>query len=167
MAATGEQALLDDTSVALVESTHAAKVVAVPGPALRATLVHAYACRVGPDRQRVTVTLDRSQAAPVLVALGTSRRIALVACHIGSLQSLQLKGDDARFVDVTDADRRSAAALGEEFARFGATLGYGEAMMRAHMACRPGEVMALEFTVRQAFIQTPGPSAGQPLAGRP
>lgn len=167
MPASGDQVVLDDASIALVESSHAAKVIAAPGAALRATLVHAYACRVDPDRRRVTVTLDRSQAGPVFAALAISGRIALVACHIETLQSLQLKGHDACLVDVTDEDRRAAVTHGDEFARFGATLGHGEAMMRAHMACRAGEVAGLVFTVQQAFVQTPGPAAGQPLAAQP
>lgn len=159
--------MLDEASVALIESSHAAKLIAVASQSRRATLVHAYACRVDPDRRRVTVTLDRSQAAPLLEPLAAGNRVALVACHIETFQSLQLKGDDARLVDATDAERQAAVAHGEEFARFGATLGHGEAMMKAHMSCRAGEVVSLVFTVRQAFVQTPGPSAGQPLVTRP
>jgi hypothetical protein len=159
--------LLDDASIALVESAHAAKVLAVVAADGRATLVHAHACRFDRARQQVLATVGRSQALPVLDALRATRRVAFVACHIDTFRSLQLKGDDAELVEPTLADCASAAAHGVEFAAFGASLGHDAAVMRAHMQCRADDVVAVAFTVRQAFVQTPGPGAGQPLPSPP
>lgn len=158
---------IDEASVALVESGHAAKLFAAVGADLRATLVHAYACSVDSARQRVSVTLDRRQAAPLLAVLPGSGRVTLVACHIQTLESVQVKGDGAQLAEATAAERAAAVAHGETFARFGATLGHREAMMRAHMGCRAPDVVTVRFTIRQAFVQTPGPRAGQPLAPPP
>jgi len=99
--------VIDDATVALVESTHAAKVLAVTGQEGRATLVHAYACTVSADWRRLRATVERSQAAPVLSALAASGQVALVACHIQSLKSLQLKGENACAVKATAAERRA------------------------------------------------------------
>jgi hypothetical protein len=86
--------LLDDASVALVESPHAAKVLAVVAADGRATLVHADACQFERTRQLVIAT-DATQAMPAIEALQSTRRDALVACHIQTFRSLQVRGDDA------------------------------------------------------------------------
>lgn len=163
----GTAPLLDDASIALVESPHAAKVLAVVAADGRATLVHAHACRFERAGQQVIATVEGAQAVPVLEALQATRRVALVACHIQTFRSLQLKGDDARRVEPTPQDCAAAVDHGVEFAAFGATLGHDPAMMRAHMQCRAADVVAIAFTVRQAFVQTPGPGAGQPLPAPP
>jgi hypothetical protein len=162
--ATALPPLIDEATAALFESGHAAKLIGVAGVDRRGTLVHGYACRVAPDRRQITVTLGRSQADPVLQALAGTRRITLVACHIQSFKSLQVKGEDARLVDTSPADREATVAHCAEFARFAASLGYDAAVMRAHMDCAPEDVVTVAFTPAQAFVQTPGPSAGQPLA---
>jgi hypothetical protein len=155
---------LDTDSIALVESAHSAKAIAMATAGCRATLTHAYAARVAPDQRRVTVTVDRTQAGPVLAALEQGRRIAMVATDVRSFRSVQLKGDDACLVEPSADDRARAAAHGAEFARIAAEVGFEEQVIRAHMHCCAAEVIAIAFTVSQAFIQTPGPMAGQPLA---
>lgn len=158
---------IDEATAALFESGHAAKLIGVADADRRGTLVHGYACRVDPDRRRIAVTLGRSQAAPVLKALAGTRRITLVACHIRTFKSLQVKGEDARLVETSAADREATVAHCAEFARYAASLGYDAAVMRAHMDCSPEDVVTVAFTLGQAFVQTPGPSAGQPLAPVP
>ena len=159
--------LIDDASVALFESGRAAKLIGAADDNRRGTVVHAYACRVDPDRRRITVTMGRSQAAPVLNALAGNRRITLVACHIQTFKSLQVKGEDARLVETSPADREATVAHCNEFALFARSLGYDEAVMRAHMECAAEDVIVVAFTLGQAFVQTPGPTAGQPLAPVP
>lgn len=158
---------LDAASVALVESAHAAKLLGASGGGQRGTLTHAYACRVAPDGRQVTVTVARSQSAPLLAALERDRRVALVVCHVQSLTTLQLKGSDARLVEVGPAERAAAVAHGEEFARFGGSVGYDARMLRVHMDCTAEDVLGIAFSLDQAFVQTPGPRAGQPLAAAP
>ena len=126
---------IDDASIALIESGQAAKVFADAAEGnRRATLVHAYACRVDPDRRRVPVTLDRAQAGPYWPHLSSSRRVALVACHIETLKSLQLKGDDAQVVVPATAGphgrRRPRRGICPASA---APSGTARPMMRAHM----------------------------------
>jgi len=66
--------VIDDATVALVESAHAAKILAVTGPEGRATLVHAYACTVSADRRGTLKTkcLGRRVRTPVRAALNKS-----------------------------------------------------------------------------------------------
>lgn len=157
---------LDRVSISLIESGCAAKIIAAADQGLRPTLVHAYACRVEVDGGRVFAILARSQSRPVLERLATSRRIALVVCHIETYQTVQIKGDDANVYEPTAEERLSAAAYCAEFVRFASSLGYPAPVMAAHMACSPDDAIGVQFTVNRAFIQTPGPSAGQPLGGR-
>jgi hypothetical protein len=161
---TGQPILkLDAASVALVESDHAAKLLGAAGNSQRATLTHAYACRVAPDGRHVTVAIARSQSGPLLAALEQDRRVSLVACHVQSLTTLQLKGSDARLVAASAGEQAAAVAHCDEFARFGGSVGYDAQMLRAHMDCRAEDVVTIRFTLDQAFVQTPGPAAGQPL----
>ena len=156
--------LLDDASVELIESARSAKLVAAADRSLQAGGVHAYACRVAPDRSVITVVLSRSQSATVLDSIAATRRIALVACHIKSYQTVQLKGDDAIILPPTDADRQAVVDYCRGFVEYTTELGYDGAAMRAHMACERDDAIVVRFTGRRAFNQTPGPSAGQPLA---
>lgn len=156
---------LDATSISLIESGCAAKIIAAADQSLRPTLAHAYACRVEAHSGRVYAILARSQSRPVLERLAATRRISLVACHIESYQTVQIKGDDARAYEPTAEERDSAAAYCAEFVRFAGTLGYPAPVMAAHMSCAPDDAVGVQFTVSRAFIQTPGPAAGQPLGG--
>ena len=42
-------------------------------------------------------------------------------------------------------------------------LGFGEAFGRALVDCNPADLVAVAFTPKAAFRQTPGPNAGAPL----
>ena len=158
-----EPPVLDDASIALIQSSHAAKVLAVADRHRRATATYAYTCRVDAASGRVLAAIERGQAAPVLAALETGGRVTLVACDIETFRSLQVKGDGARVVALGPAEREDVAAHCREFARFSAEVGYDPAVTLAHMGCRADDAVCIEFTLRQGFVQTPGPTAGQPL----
>jgi len=157
------QLQLDDASVALIESPHAATLLAAADSMLAPNGAQAFACRVAADRRAVQVVVAASQAEAVLANLAATRRVALVACHIRSYQTVQLKGDDAAIVAASDADRRDASRYCEEFAAYADSLGYPLPVMRAHMQCPPEQVVVVRFSVRHAFNQTPGPAAGEPI----
>ncbi len=157
---------IDADSATLIESSHAAKLLAAADSGLLATGVHVYACQVSSDLRSVSVVLAGAQSRPVLANILATRRVALVACHIKSYKTVQVKGDDAQVIATTDDLRRAAVNYCEEFAHFAAGLGYPFATMRAHIDCRPEDAVVVRFTGRRAFNQTPGPAAGQPLAAR-
>lgn len=157
--------LLDDASVAIIESPQAAKLVAAADASLLSSGVHAFACRVAPDRSGIAVVLSRSQSAVVLDNIAANRRIALVACHIKTYQTVQLKGDDALIHPPSEAERQAVVDFCRGFVEYAVTLGYDRDAMRVHMACDPHDAVVVRFTGRRAFNQTPGPSAGQPLPG--
>jgi hypothetical protein len=155
---------LDDASVALIESSHAAKLLAAADSALVASGVAAFSCRVSVDRRSVEVVVSASQAAPVLANLAATRRVALVACDARSFRTVQLKGEDAVIAPASDADRRDAVRYCEEFAVFAASAGFPLQVTRVHIDCPPDDAVVVRFSVRHGFNQTPGPAAGQPLA---
>ena len=45
------------------------------------------------------------------------------------------------------------------------SLGYTEALIRAYLWFDPQDICAVKFTPKEAFVQTPGPRAGEPLKG--
>lgn len=156
--------LLDDASLALIRSSHAAKAIAVADGQPRATLTYAYSCQVDVASARVVAVIGRSQSDPVLAAIRAGGKVALVVSDIETFQSLQVKGDGARIIDLDAGERERLVAHCQAFAAFAETIGYDPAVIAAHMGCRADDAIGIEFTLRQAFIQTPGPSAGQPLA---
>lgn len=154
---------LDASSIELIESGCAAKIIAAADRSLCPSLTHAYACYVEADRAVVRVILARSQSRPLLDRVAANGRVALVVCHIESYQTVQIKGDDARLYEPTPEEQLAGAAYCAEFVRFTATLGYPAPVIGAHMACPPEDAVGLRFTASQAYVQTPGPSAGQPI----
>ena len=81
-----------------------------------------------------------------------------------SHRTLQLKGPAAQIDPLEPGDperlRRYAGALVADVC----PLGYREALVRAIVAGEPEDFVAVSFTPRAAFDQTPGPRAGAPLA---
>lgn len=159
--------LLDEASVAMIQSPQSAKLVAAADSALLASGAHAYACRVAPDRRSIAVVVSRTQSAVVLDSIAVTRRVALVACHIRTYQTVQVKGDDALIQPAGAADRQALEDFCRGFVEYSASLGYERDAMRVHMFCDPADAVVVCFTARRAFNQTPGPAAGQPLAGAP
>jgi hypothetical protein len=153
-----------ESGVTLIESTQSAKICAAADEERLASAAHAFSCRVAPDRRGVSVILSLSQCRPVIRNVERSGRVALVACHIRSFQTVQVKGENAVIVAATDADRQAALEYCVEFGRYADSLGYPLAVMNAHMSCEPRDAIVLRFSPCSVFDQTPGPAAGRPLA---
>ncbi|MCC6609449.1 MAG: hypothetical protein IT515_07215 [Burkholderiales bacterium] len=127
------------------------------------TLVRALACRVSPDRRRVTVFLSASQAAALVAALRAIGAIAVVFSQPSTHRTIQLKGRDAAFTPLAPDDRER---MTEQIALLVAeltALGHPEGMVRAFLDFAPDDVVAVAFTPAEAYAQTPGPGAGERL----
>lgn len=127
------------------------------------SLCRAIGCRVSADRRRVTVFVAGSHARPLLEDIRATGAIAVVISRPSNHRTLQLKGRDARVVlpapDDLDLVERYRAAFVAELE----PLGYAPPLIRTFLACAPEDVVALTFSPCEAFDQTPGPHAGQPL----
>jgi len=155
---------ISDSTAAILESQHAAKACASIGAAQPASVAHVFACRVSPDRSQVVALLSRSQSEAVLADVAATGRIAVVACLLPAFKTVQVKGDDAVIVDATDADQRAVAEFCVAFAEYAARHGFPREVVEAHMKAEAGDAIGIRFSPSKAFDQTPGPTAGQPLA---
>jgi hypothetical protein len=137
--------------------------VASRSPANVPSVARALGCRIAPDRTRVTVFLSAAQAHELVADLRTSRMAAAVFSRPSTHQTIQIKGDDATVGPLADGDLARIAAYADALVRDLQSLGYSEAFGRALVDFRPADLVAVAFTPKAAFQQTPGPRAGAPL----
>jgi hypothetical protein len=128
------------------------------------SLARGYGCRVSPDRRVITVFLAVSQSEALLRDLHASGAIAVVFSRPSTHETLQFKGRVQRMSPVEADDRPVMQAYGRGFAEELAPLGFDETFRDAIMAPVEHEAVAVTFVPEAAFVQTPGPSAGRPLA---
>jgi len=158
-----EPVLLDPELAAFIQggmSMHAASRDA----ANVASLCRGLGCRVSADRTRVTVFLLASHSGAMLADFRANRRVALVVTQPSTHRTVQLKGEDAELEPLQDDDHHRIARQREGFVRDLVKLGYQGSLGEFLTAGSRGDVVAVGFTVTAAFIQTPGPAAGTPLA---
>jgi hypothetical protein len=98
-----------------------------------------------------------------LDAIHLTGAIAVVFSQPSTHISIQLKGRDTKLTAL----RRGDPALVERYTRaFCADLkplGYEEALIRALVWCDPASLVAVTFAPENAYLQTPGPGAGDSL----
>ncbi|WP_119293031.1 pyridoxamine 5'-phosphate oxidase family protein [Azohydromonas sediminis] len=130
--------------------------------ALRPHLMRAVGCRLDEDRRRVTVLMSAAGSGEVLADLRANGMVAVVFSEPSSHRTLQVKGRDAT-VGPCGAD--DAAHAERHLRGFVDEIGHiGFAAVVAHtLLAHQGDLVAVRFTVDEAFEQTPGPSAGEPL----
>jgi hypothetical protein len=165
MAAAADQAsiVLDPEVAAFLEggvSIHAASRDAQHVP----NLSRALGCRVSRDRTRVTVFLLASHSGSMLADYRANGGIAVVFSLPSTHRTIQLKGDDAAVEPLQEGDHILIARNREGFVRDLTSVGYPACLPEMLVAGSRGDVVAVGFTVCAAFIQTPGPAAGSPLA---
>ena len=159
------QSPIGDAQAALM-SRHVSIIVSSRDERHRPHLMRAVGCRLSDDRRRVTLLMPGGSGDPVLADLRTNGRIAVVFSEPSSNLTVQVKGTDAVVSPVAPGDQALAEAylLGfiEEIGQLGFSadvartiLAYGQALQR------------IDFSVSEAFEQTPGPAAGQRLGTAP
>ena len=131
------------------------------------SLSRAFGCRVSPDRREVTVFLSRHHSGPLLRDLADGAPVAAVFSRPLTHETLQLKAEGVRLVELEPGDRAIMLAAGDAFAAELTALGYPEAFCRALMAPSGDDAVAAVFTPMALFEQTPGPKAGARLEPKP
>jgi hypothetical protein len=126
--------------------------------------VRATGCRVSPDRGTVTIFVSATQATQVLADIRDRATVAVVFSEPSTHRTVQIKASDAVISGIADGDLAAVDAYRDAFARELEPLGFSDAVIRALLACPPADIVALSFTPTEAFSQTPGPKAGEPLA---
>lgn len=121
-------------------------------------------CRIAADRRTVTLLIAATAGAALLDDVRRTGAIAAVFTEPRSHRTVQLKGNDARIVPTELGDDALAQRYVQAFSANVAGFGFPDAFMPALLAYEPGDLVAVQFTIAQAFSQTPGPHAGEPLA---
>jgi hypothetical protein len=128
------------------------------------TLGRAAGCRVEGNRQRVMVLVASDQAESLLNAIRSSGTVAAVFTQPSTHMSVQLKGNDALVTRARAADVRLLKTQLDAFVADTSSIGYPEDLIRAILWSDPAELIAITFTPIAAFLQTPGPRAGESLS---
>lgn len=140
-------------------------IVGTRDAALRPHVMRATGCKLSADRRRLLVLMPALSGADVLADLRANRRIAVVFSEPSSHRTLQVKGDDAEVDDATAEEQAMAAPYRARFAAEIAQLGFGPTVATT-MLGHEEPLVAIRFTIAEAFEQTPGPAAGERLAPR-
>lgn len=116
------------------------------------------------DGCAITVYLPEATSAPTLANLKSNGQIAICLTRPRDHRSVQLKGSvkHVRASEAADRELQSVfrAALVEQFAGVGIPRSASR-----RLVWWPS--VAVEVAVNAVFQQTPGPRAGEPLAGEP
>lgn len=161
---------MSPTQPPLINAAHAAFlqagvsiVVGACDGKLMPTVARATGCRVSADLRRASVFLSATQGARVLECIRENRSIAVVFSQPSTHRTVQLKGNDTEIDAPLPGDMEIIAAYRTAFARELEPLGFQENLIRTLLACPLSDIVSLSFTPAEAYSQTPGPSAGQPL----
>lgn len=131
------------------------------------SVARGYGCRLSSDRRRITVFLSVPQAQPVLRDLRAGHPVAVVFTRPKTHQTIQLKGAGATIAPLGPGDRAVMDAYADAFMAEVGAIGFKEQFSRAIVSGARGEAVGVTFTLAAAFIQTPGPTAGQRLEPKP
>lgn len=129
-----------------------------------ANLSRGVGCRLSADRTRLTVFLLASHSGAMLADFRANGQIAVVITLPSTHRTLQLKGTDAGVEPLQEGDHILVARNREAFVKELVKLGWEASLPESLLSGSRGDVVAVGFTITAAFIQTPGPTAGTPLA---
>jgi hypothetical protein len=155
-------ALLDGEHAAFIQGG-VSVIVASRDAALVPDVVRGCGCRVARDLRRVTVLVEPGRASRLLDDIRATGTIAVVFSQPSTHRTIQLKGQDARIVALTAADRRIAEQHLQAWVADLVSVGYTPGFAAEIRGRADQGIAAIAFTPTEAFEQTPGPAAGHPL----
>ncbi|MBX7111618.1 MAG: pyridoxamine 5'-phosphate oxidase family protein [Dehalococcoidia bacterium] len=120
----------------------------------------AWGPRIGAGGTTATVFIDRARSATTTADLHSTRWIAMTIGDPISYRSIQLKGTQLGVSEASEEDREWVRLHREAFMVSIALIDDPPALGRNMWT---EDVIRIDFQIEQAFDQTPGPNAGQPL----
>lgn len=141
-------------------------IVGTSDAARRPHLMRAAGCRLSADRRRLVLLMPAASGAEVLADLRANGRIAVVFSEPTTHRTLQVKGVDAEVADCTADEAELAEPYRARFADEIAQLGFGPEVAAALLG-GDEPLVAIRFSITEAFEQTPGPAAGARLGPDP
>jgi len=113
---------------------------------------------VEPDQQTIRCSINRAYLDYLFSSLEDNGQFSLTVEQIGTHETYQLKGNYAGQAEANDADFAAHQRIAERFAKAVSMLfGLSEDHCRAFIS---SPSVIVRFTVREIFLQTPGPGAG-------
>jgi hypothetical protein len=125
----------------------------------------ALGCTVGADRRSLTVFIDGEQSGGVAADIADGSPVAVVFSLPATHRTVQIKGGQATVAPATASQRVRARMHVDAIIEHLVPLGYAEAALRVHFSHDPTLLLAVRFAPSAVFAQTPGPRAGERIAG--
>ena len=137
-------------------------IVAVCRPAEAPVAVLGCGCLILPeDRMRLLLPRPGNEALLAMVERGAG--IAVTFSQPVTHRSIQVKGSRAVVTMPDEGDRLEAVRQSQGMRWELVEVGYPPAFAEAFCSVDPDTVVAVDFTLEAAFVQTPGPGAGAEL----
>jgi hypothetical protein len=119
---------------------------------------HVSGWEVEPDKQTIRCSINQAYTDHLVSSLEDNGQFSLTVEQIGTHETYQFKGN---YVGSTQANSGDFAAHLRARYRFAKAInqvfGYPEDRCKAYI---PRPTLVIRFTVREIFLQTPGPGAG-------
>ena len=156
-------ALLDEEHAAFISG--GLSILAASRDATNApSIARSHGCRVSPDRRRVTIYVARSQAGTLLDDVERCGDLAVVFSFPPTHRTIQLKGGGATVRPPRPGETDHVAGYVAAFTANVVPFGYETRQMATLFEFPEGDLVAIDFVPTGAFVQTPGPKAGAPMA---
>lgn len=157
--------MLDSDHTAFIQ-TGVSISLAACAPDRLPSMTRGLGCKVMDGGRQLGIFVKRSQAADLLDNIRSSDgRVANVFSLPSSNRTLQLKGIDARVEPFDPRDLPIVEGHIDDFVREVLPLGMQEAVVRTIFSFAVDDLVTVLYSPCAAFSQTPGPKAGEPIAG--
>jgi hypothetical protein len=110
----------------------------------------------------VRVLVDRGRNEGLIAALAGGSAVAATFANLAH-RSLQLKASRCALRTPEPGDLSALSVQAARYRDWLALVGFGDEYCAMFANYEPGNVVAVAFRPEQAFIQTPGPTAGEPV----
>jgi hypothetical protein len=125
----------------------------------------ALGCTVSADRRWVTVMIDAQRSAQVVADITAGSPVAVVFSLPATHRTVQIKGERGALAAASPTQQVRARMHFDAIVEHLAGLGYAEPALRAMFSYDPQALLSLHFAPTAVFAQTPGPRAGERIAG--
>lgn len=158
--------VLDADTAAFIQTGVSISVASANAERL-ASMARGMGCKLVDGGHRVGVFVQRSQSLELLANIASSGRVACVFSLPSDNRTVQLKGLDAQWTPFDPADLPVVRRHIRTFTEQVVPLGTPEAIVDQLLHDRPADLVTVTFTPSAAFLQTPGPKAGESLPPTP
>lgn len=157
--------MLDRDHTAFIQSGVSISVAAC-GPDHLPSMSRGLGCKVVDEGRQVGIFVRRSQSIDLLENVRQSGRVANVFSLPSSNRTVQIKGIKARVEPFDSADLPLIETHLADFLAVIAPVGIPENVVRTILSYAVDDLATIVYSPSEAFSQTPGPKAGEPLAGK-